>query len=195
MKYESKLILTGNLFETEQIGEVDVKNQKYLETLKKVVAEEAGHGMKSGYIRFQKGIELAKKFQPCDPANPTKPFGKEIIIALQDLLKFESEEDMDRIKFYTASGTPLDKLHGVDAFLELEDKDKKVYRATFDLTVNPNKKAYKSDIVVLEQNLPDPTLKPKEYLEAIESYAKQVLSKMISREVQEKKVVLEKSSP
>ena len=55
---------------------------------------------------------------------------------------------------------------------------------------NSQKKAYKSDIVVIGEDLPDPKLNPKEYLQKIEEFAAKVLSKMAVREVQEKKKIL-----
>ena len=143
-------------------------------------------------------MQLARQFSPYDPTNPNKPFARDIRIAFQDLLenaKALREEDRDLIRFFTAVGTPLDKFHGVDGWLEyLDPKDRKRYFATFDFTKNPNKKVYKSDIMVSEQDLPDPTLESKEYLEKIDEYAKEALKKIIARQVQEPKPVLDRPS-
>jgi hypothetical protein len=187
MKYESKLNLTGNLFEAEQIGEVDTKNPEYQKALRAAQAQEAKVGKEGGYIRFRAALELAKKFQPSDPTNPEKPFGRELRIALQDILNLDAPEDYDRVKFYTAVGTPLDKFHGVDAFVEFEKEDKEtkrvdVYRATFDFTTNPQKQVYKSDIVVQEKDLPDPKLESEDFLKAVEGFAKQVAEKIAEQE-------------
>ena len=190
-RLESKIELTGRLFEEELVGEADIKNPEYQKALKIAQEQEAKTLKKEGYLRFRKALELAKKFQPGDPTNPRRPFGRELRIALQDLLNLKTEEEMDRVKFYTAIGTPLDKIHGVDAFMEYEDLDKKIYRATFDFTTNPQKKVYKSDIMVLEKELPDSQLDSAGFLEKIEEYAKRTLSKMAVREVQEKKIILE----
>ena len=189
--FESKFEQTGDIFEWQFIGQVDTKNPEYQKALQEAQKEEEKEGLKNDYIRFKKAVELAKKFQPYDPANPDKPFARDIRIALQELLKLTSDEEMDRVKFYTASGTPLDKFHGVDAFIEYEESPQKdPYRATFDFTINPQKQAYKSGIVVIGEDLPDPKLNPKEYLQKIEEFAAKVLSKMAVREVQEKKKIL-----
>lgn len=191
-RFESKFEQTGGLFEEELVGEADIKNPEYQKELKITQEQEARAIKKEGYIRFWEALKLAKKFQPGDPTNPQKPFGRELRIALQDLLKLKTGEEMDRVRFYTAIGTPLDKIHGVDAFVEYEDLDKKLYHATFDFTTNPRKKVYKSDIVVLEKELPDSQLDSSGFLEKIEEYAKRTLSKMAVREVQEKKIILGK---
>ena len=183
-KFESSFEQTGDIFEWQFIGQVDTKNPEYQKALWEAQNEEDKEGLKDGYIRF-------KKFQPYDPTNPDKPFARDIRIALQELLKLTSDEEMDKVKFYTASGTPLDKFHGVDAFIEYEENPQEdPYRATFDFTMNPQKQAYKGDIVVIGKDLPDPKLNPKEYLQKIEELAARILSKMAVREVQEKKKIL-----
>ncbi len=172
---------TGNLFEWQFIGEVDTANPGYRKELKKLQEEAAEKGKTGGFISREQSLELAKKFQPYDPANPhEKPFARDIRVSLIDLMIIkglitESEEDKDRIKFYTAGGTPLDKFHGIDAFLEFEDKGGKKYLVTFDLSLNPNKQKYKSDIIVAE--LPDPNLEEDtmRYNAVIEQYAQKAL--------------------
>jgi len=188
--FESRMELTGSLFEEEAVGKVDTKNPEYQQALKKAQEEEAKEGVKSGYIRFRKALELARKFQPADPTNPNKYFSRDLRIALQDLLSLKTEEEMDRVKFYTAAGTPLDTFHGVDAFLEYEDERKQTHRATFDFTANPHKQVYKSDIMVLKNELPDPDLESQKYLEKIEGYAKEVFSKITAEEKTEKETAL-----
>jgi len=170
---------TGHLFEWQFIGEIDVKSHKYQKELKKL-QEEAAKETKNNFIPFEKSMELAKKFQPFDPTHPNKPFARDIRISLLDLminkgLIAENEKDQDRVKFYTAVKTPLDIFHDIDAFIEFQDSDNKKYLITFDLTLNPNKLGYKSDIVVAD--LPDPNLDEDKirYLAAIEQYAQKVL--------------------
>lgn len=175
--------LTGNLFEDQAIGIVKTQSPEYQKELSRIRQEEAEQGMKNGYIRFRKAVELAKKFQPYDPTNPTKQFAKDLRIEVLDKMIErgwieETEEDQDRVKFYTASGTPLDTLHSADAFVEFQDKAGKLHRVTFDLTTNPNKRAYKENIVV--QELPDPKLEEEteDYHVAIKNYAEQVIAKI-----------------
>ncbi|MDO8430076.1 MAG: hypothetical protein Q7S73_01790 [bacterium] len=188
---------TGHLVEWQHIGKVDSENSKYQKALKEAQIEEAKKTGKSGeYMRFRTAMELARQFSPYDPTNPDKPFARDIRIAFQDLLESAGalkEEDRDLVRFFTAVGTPLDKFHGVDGWLEyLDPKDRKRYFATFDFTKNPNKQVYKSDIMVMEQDLPDRTLETKNYLEKIEEYAKEALKKIVARQVQEQKIVLDR---
>ena len=189
--FESKSFeQTGDLFEWQYIGQIDAKNPEYQKALEEVRKSEAQNGEKNGYVRFRKALDLAKKFQPYDPTNPDKHFARDIRIAVQDLLGLKTEEEMNRVKFYTAVGSPLDKLHSVDAFIEYTDENGEIVRATFDLTVNPNKQGYKTDIVVQANDLPDPNINEKEYLDAINEFAKRILPKMIVKKLQEQKKVI-----
>ncbi|MBU4348163.1 hypothetical protein KJ671_01485 [Patescibacteria group bacterium] len=179
-KYESKFEQTGNLFEWQFIGEVDTNSYEYQKELYKLQKESAEEGVENDHIPYEKAVKLAKKFQPFDPTHPNKPFARDIRISLLDLminkkLITESEEDQDRIKFYTAVKTPLDIFHGIDAFIEFEDSNKKKHLVTFDLTINPQKIECKSDIIVTE--LPDPDLKEEtlKYNATIERYAQKAL--------------------
>jgi len=199
-KFESKSEYTGNLYKDQFFAAVDTNNPEYQTALHKAETEEAAEGMTNRYIRFKKALELTKKFQPADPTNPNKPFGRDLRITLQDLLKLETEEEMDMIKFYTAVGTPLDKIHGVDAFLEVDGGKEGIFRTTFDLTTNPNKKSYKSDLIISEEDLPDPNLEEKEYLRQMDIYAKLVADRIplniITRILHEKrKVIFGKNEP
>ncbi len=181
---------TGHLFEWQYIGEIDTKNPAYQKALQEAVSSEERAGMTDGYIRFRKAMELVKKFQPYDPANPNKHFARDIRVELQDLLGLTTEEEMDRVKFYTAVGSPLDKRHSVDAFIEYTDKSGETFRATFDLTTNPQKQAYKTDIVVQLKDLPDPNTNKKEYNSAIKEFAGKILPKMVVKKLHEEKKVL-----
>ncbi len=189
-RFESQHEQTGDLFEWQFIGQVNTKDPAYQKTLKETQQKEAKEGMTNNYIRFRSALALAKQFPAYDPTNPDKPFARDLRIALQDLLKLETPRDMDRIRFYTASGTPLDKLHGVDAFVEYEDEEGNILRATFDLTANPQKQGYKSDIIVQADTLPDPKLHEKEYLDKIEEYAENTLPKMLAKKLHEEKKVI-----
>lgn len=180
MKRESKFEQTGNLFEWQFIGEVDTNSREYQKELRRLQEEAAQKGATQGHIPYEKALELAKRFQPFDPTHPNKPFARDIRISLLDLminkgLITDSEEDQDRIKFYTAVKTPLDTFHSVDAFVEFKDLDDKKYLVTFDLTLNPHKKEHRSDIIVTK--LPDPNLDEEKikYLATIEEYAQKAL--------------------
>lgn len=179
-KYESKQEQTGNIFEWQFIGEVDTTNREYQKELFRLQEEAAQKGATNRHIPYDKAMELARKFQPFDPTHPNKPFARDIRISLLDLminkkLITNSEEDQDRVKFYTAVKTPLDLFHGVDAFIEYKDIDNKRYPVTLDLTLTKSKRVYRSDVVINE--LPDPELDKEKikYLATVEQYANKVL--------------------
>lgn len=179
-KFESKFEQTGNIFEWQYIGEVDTNSREYQKELLRLQEEAAEKGSTRGHIPYEEAMELARKFQPFDPTHPNKPFARDVRISLLDLminkkLITNSEEDQDRVKFYTAVKTPLDTFHDVDAFVEFKDLDNKKYLVTFDLTLNPQKQKYKSDIIVTK--LPDPNLDEEKikYLATIEEYAQKAL--------------------
>lgn len=182
-RYESKFEQTGNLFEWQFIGEVNTNSREYQKELRRFQEEAAEKGATQGHIPYQEALELAKKFQPFDPTNPhKKPFARDIRVSLIELMenkgllpKDSTNEDKDRVKFYTAVKTPLDTFHSVDAFIEFEDLNGKKYLVTFDLTLNPHKKEHRSDIIV--QKLPDPNLKEEsmKYNATIEEYAQKAL--------------------
>jgi hypothetical protein len=178
--YESKSEQTGNIFEWQFIGEIDTSSREYQKELHKLQEEAAQKGSIDGHIPYKKAVELATKFQPFDPTHPNKPFARDVRISLLDLMISkgmitDSEDDQDRIKFYTSVKTPLDVFHGIDAFVQFKDSNEKKYLITFDLTLNTQKKEYKSDIIV--NKLPDPNLDEEkiQYLAVVEQYAQKAL--------------------
>ena len=184
--------LTGELFESECIGVIDTRNPEYQKALSEAINNEAGDGMKVGYIRFRTAMDLAKRFQPYDPTNPTKPFARDLRISVADLLIqkkwiLDNEGDQDRIRFYTASGTPLDKFHRADAFIEFEHRNGQKYHVTLDLTLNPNKQQYGYNVIV--HQLPDPTIpeEEKDYLAAVEKYAEEIVQRL-EAQIQEERL-------
>lgn len=160
---------TGKIFEEDFVGSVK-KDENY----KKALLELKEKTKKGEYLRFEDALELAKKFQPWDPTNPTKNFARDIRLEVIDQLGLEKEEDMDKVKFYTSVGSPLDVFHGIDAFLEYTDKEGKTHRVTFDLSMNPAKEEYKADLIVKE--LADPEHESEKYLEEIKEAAKNTAS-------------------
>lgn len=146
-------------------GSVSVRDSEYLKTIKNMGAQE------NGYLPFNKSIELAKRFQPGNPENPDKAFLKEILLAVQDELGIDP--DSGSVKAYTAIGTPLDKFHGVDAFLSIEHEGRKLM-VTIDATKRPEKQAGggKADIIVGE--LPNPDEDEEGFLKAVEKIGERI---------------------
>lgn len=156
---------TGKMFEEDFVGSIP-KDADYKTALLKL-QEKSG---KNGYVGFNDSVDLAKKFQPWDPSNPGKDFARDIRIEVIDRLNLAKEEDMERVKFYTAVGSPLDVFHGVDAFLEYADEEGGIHRVTFDLSLDPGKEEkHKADLVVKE--LSDPQTETEKYLEEVAQIA------------------------
>lgn len=153
------------MFEDDFVGSIP-KDADYKNALLKL-QEKAG---KNGYVGFNDSVDLVKKFQPWDPSNPGKDFARDIRIEIIDRLNLAKEEDMERVKFYTAVGSPLDVFHGVDAFLEYAGEEGEIYRVTFDLSLDPGKEEkHKADLVVKE--LSDPQTETEKYLEEVAQIA------------------------
>ncbi len=158
---------SGRMFERDFIGVVDVERPEYQAAYRAAVDE-------GGYASYEHALRLAKRFQPYDPTNPTRPFAMDIRLELIDLLGIPPDQ-YDRVKFFTAVHTPFDHKHGVDGFLEVEDpKTRMVQRVTFDLSLN-RRKERKADILVRELPAPDDP-DPSEanrYLAEVEAYAQE----------------------
>lgn len=59
----------------------------------------------------------------------------------------DEDEDSDKVKVYTAIGSALDHWHGIDGFVEINDKyfNKRI---TFDITLEGQKEQPKADLVI-----------------------------------------------
>jgi hypothetical protein len=73
-----------------------------------------------GYLPYDKSVELTKRIQNIteknNPANPEKLIVRDIKDFLEEFLGKKSEN----VRFYSALKTPLDIMHGVDAFFEID---------------------------------------------------------------------------
>ena len=92
--------MSGSSIEKELLGETSERREFNFEN----------------YQKYSEAMEAAKKLQPGDPKDPKTDFAYEVLVQLEDLLGAE-----DQIGFYTAVGTILDHMHGVDAWFELDD--------------------------------------------------------------------------
>lgn len=159
---------TGKMNERDFIGEVDVQNPAYLTAVS--VAQRP-----DGYVTFRAALRLAKQHQPWDPTNPQKDFSRDLRLEVIDRLGLATET-YDRVKCYTAVGTPFDILHGVDGFLELEDPaTRTVRRVTFDLSLR-DKGGQKADLLIPE--LPDPQGEETAYLSAVKQHGEAVVAQL-----------------
>lgn len=162
---------SGRLSESDMFGDF----QTTPEGVKafKVVAGERG------YIARGQAIELIRKHTKEDPTNPTKPFANEIRLAVAEELGLEDDEDLDRLRFYSAVGTPLDVFHGVDGWIEFHMEGGASRIVTMDVTLDPGKTEHKADVIV--HAVPDPSENEKQFMELVyEEYAPQIADKLRS---------------
>jgi hypothetical protein len=175
---------SGKLHEAMLLGEVRKDTPEYQEQLKNLGADARG------YLPFVLAVELAMMFQPLvktenpwthrpqlekqDPTNPEKGFPKDLRLAIAEQLGLESDEEMNRLKYYTAVGSPLDLFHGVDAFIVLEGKNPgdPFKMVTFDVTLKSEasaKQDAKANVIIRELDEPI----SKKYLQQVDDYAKE----------------------
>lgn len=119
---------TGHLFETEVLGECKVQWK--------------------GYMSFKKSMELVRSHQSCDPTDPSPRQANNLHARVAIALGLE---DWSELRLYSALGSPLDILHGVDGFFEFRG-----HTVTIDLTINPNKDCHKADLIVRPEMLERP---------------------------------------
>ena len=177
----------GTEFEWDIFGAVDAKNPEYQKELEKVTKP-------NGFVFFRDALKLVKKFQPGDPKNPERGFARDLRIEIIDQLGLTEEKDMDKVKFYTAIGSPLDKWHSIDGFFEIEETNGQIIRITLDATTIDKEEKIKrgqeikADIVVGEKwlNLADEEKLP----EKIKEFAKEIVNifKAKEQEMNEKTV-------
>lgn len=177
---------SGKLHEAMLLGEVRKDAPEYKEQMKKLGADARG------YLPFWLSVELAMMFQPLvkkenrlthrpqmekqDPTNPEKDFPRELRLAIAEELSLESDEEMDRLKYFTAVGSPLDLFHGVDAFIVLEGKNPgdPFKMVTFDVTLREEASAKRDAAAnVIVRDLEEP--RSKQYLEQVAGYAKEAV--------------------
>lgn len=174
----------GTEFEWDIFGTANTKNQEYQKEIKKVAKS-------NGFVFFRDAMKLTKEYQPGDPRNPGRPFARDLRIEVIDQLGLTEEKDMDRIKFYTAIGTPLDRWHGIDGFFEIEQEQGPPILITLDATtITAEEKIrrgqeIKADIVVSEKevNISDEEKLP----EKISGIAEEVIKILEAKREQNKK--------
>lgn len=176
---------SGKELEYDLFGAIDTGNPEYQKALKAAAAE-------NGYVRRWEAMDLVKKFQSQDPTNPQKDFLRELRNSLTEIFDLNDEKEMDRVRAYTAIGsprpTPLDVFHGIDAFITYSDKDGE-YAVTFDASHRKKEEAVKADIIVGE--MPDPNRESEDFLDMVGEIAQRV-ARNIARQ---KDAVREKISP
>lgn len=176
--------MTGRQAEENFLGAVDNTNTEYRASLLRLgIPDGLLHNM-SGHplphISFYDALEMVKAGQPWkDPTNPEKDFLRELRIEVADCLGIGADEDaLDRLRAYTAVGSPLDLLHGVDALFEFDEKKGSMIRVFLDVTNAPARKKEKPGIMIVDINaIGDHAEDKKEYQKSIETLAAEIVRK------------------
>lgn len=139
MSEYSRSNYTGRMYEEDYVGRVE-NTPAYTARLEKLAR---GRIAKDGgpFVFFEEAVILAKEFQPWEPTEPKKDLTRDLRLTVGQMLQIPNEE-LDRVRAYTAVGTRLDTLHQVDTFIEVDDHDPKIkqtHRVSIDLTKRPSK--------------------------------------------------------
>ncbi len=181
---ESEKSYSGHDYEFDLVGKIDTADPSYLESLKDFQKQarsrwNPAYGPNS--LPLKEAVEITKEYQPWDPTNPNKEFAKELRLALAEKLRLKTDEDLERIKFFTAVGGPLDA-HGIDCFITYKAKTGrggKEYIVSYDVTKNPDKEILKGADLFIEGDVPDPSdsdFDEAKYLKVVDDYAQKSLS-------------------
>lgn len=171
-------IYTGGQHERDYLWEINYHDPKFIAEVEKRKQPSKNPAFEY-FMSFRDALELAKKFQPIDktdpkkrrvdPTNPQAPLLRDLRVELIDQMGL-SYEQADQLKLYTSVGSPLDWLHGTDAFIDYNDKI-----ITLDLTLKPTAEGKKADVIITgDLPAPDDPETEDEYLDKIEEIAKSV---------------------
>jgi len=173
-----KEIYSGGQYERDYLGQADVRSQEFLREFdrRKQPSEKPGFNY---WMNYRDSMELAKKFQPIDksdpekkrvdPVNPQAPLLRDIKEALIDQMDL-SDKEADELKLYTAVDTPLDYLHGTDAFVEYKGKI-----VSIDITKKTSDIGKKADVIITDElPTPDDPATEDEYIARVDDIANSV---------------------
>ena len=176
---------SGSLAESEMIGSIDTADPEYRraaeqwyginrELVQKFhegrLSERERGALFSGAWRLVENLP-EYRLHPERATNPESPLLRDLRIALADRLAFVSEPDLDRIKAFTAVGTPIDKHLGIDFFLRIDPKDRSrlPIHISGDYTIESSKVRTRADVLV--KQLPNPDLDDEAYVAEVDRTA------------------------
>ncbi len=133
----------------------------------------------NGYVGYEAALDLVRQYGQQDPLNPDKPFANELRQAVIEALELETEQEMDRVRFYSAIGTPADKWHGIDGWIEYQTPQGRKIIVTVDVTQNPNKDVWKADVII--PGVTNPSENEDRFIKEAEQYGKEVVSHIEER--------------
>jgi len=96
------------------------------------------------YIGYKDSLGWVKEHQPKKDYNNPETLDSVQLSKLKNAISLKLPNIDEVLRFYTAIGSPLDILHGVDGVFELGDNI-----VTVDLTLDPNKVIAKADVIIL----------------------------------------------
>lgn len=99
-------------------------------------------------------------WDPEDPPIIPTPFPNELHFIVHDTLQNTFDPDCE-LRFYSSSGSSLDKHYGIDGVFEMMSKGHRV-SATIDLTRNRQKISHKADLIM---QIPDDYVETKDSAE------------------------------
>jgi hypothetical protein len=168
-KRHAREFMSGKLSEIDSLGTFK-QTDEYRRAFQKEASE-------SGYVPFEAAMKLIRDHEgEFDPTNPDKPFANELRIAIAEELGLEGD-DMDRIQFHTAVGTPLDHFHGIDAWVEFVPGRGGARTVTLDYTDDPGKIEHKADIIV--HDVSDPSKDEDAFMKKVyDDYAPMIAKKL-----------------
>jgi hypothetical protein len=164
---------SGRLHERDLFGEVTAKTGAADSEFKRAI-EAVKDGRVQRYQKFDDAIKDVMRHSNQDPLQTKPGFLKDLRIEVANRLAAKRDED---VLAWSAVGTPLDVLHGADAFLVIRGRrDKEII--TLDASLRDKLEA-KTDIVV--GDIPDPETEEDAYLRAVERYAEAAIEIIRSR--------------
>jgi hypothetical protein len=125
----------------ENQGNVNMQAGKFFET---AVFKSCTNADSVSGMNYKDSLDWVKKHQPeKDFKNPDTLDSKQLSKLRSEIVSRLPHVD-EVLRFYTAIGSSLDILHGIDGVFELGE-----YQVTVDLTLNPEKTTGKADVIVL----------------------------------------------
>ena len=175
---------SGKLYEHFLFGDITTgpNSQKYLEAVKKCTEHLRGTA-KPGYIPFQEALCIVYEAQRENPRCPQRRFMKDLHDLLSQQLNMSARRNAT-LSIYSAIGSPLDHLHGIDAVVEFMPykEEQEVRRVTLDASFRYQEKkedkAYKADVLVGKLDLEED---PREYKKSLEHISNQIVARLLQK--------------
>lgn len=145
VRREPREFYSGRMLESDMFGDGRFMQNPLF------VAHYRALARRDGWVSFPDAVRLVRDHYPGNPTNPKKEIPNALRLAVCDALKLP-EEARNRVKVYSAVGTPLDRIHGADAFIVYEPMDGPPSIVTIDVTQRTEKleEGHKADIIVGE---------------------------------------------